>query len=344
MNTCTITVQDEVWCSISGLLPSQHEVLWKTFAHHAEGYFFNPKYKLGQWDGRIRFYQKTGKTYVRLLASILPYIESWGYEIQLVDKRAYYEPVQPVGKVTEYDASGLALAAEGLDIFGDIEIRPGKVFELRPYQLQAINAAVEAGSGFVIAGTGAGKTSITAGISHLYGLKGYKIITIVPSGDLVAQTREWYELLGLDVGEYSGENKDISRTHVVATWQALQYNPSIMQEFQVLIWDECFCGDTLVLMHDLSWKKIKNVAIGELVMSQNKKGTFEPKKVTHTHHNLKKSSSSKMLRLHLSNGNYVDVTENHEFYTTDGRLVRAVDLTEEDDICEFNIELIKQDS
>lgn len=157
MKQCTITVQDEVWCTISGLLPSEHEMLWKAFAPHAEGYFFSPKFKLGQWDGRIRFYQKTGKTYIRLLDKILPYLESWGYDVQLVDKRAYYEPPSPVGRLTEHDEGGLALAGEGLDIFGDVETRPGKKFELRPYQLQAINAAVEAGSGFVIGGTGMGK-------------------------------------------------------------------------------------------------------------------------------------------------------------------------------------------
>jgi hypothetical protein len=81
-------------------------------------------------------------------------------------------------------------------------------------------------------------TSITAALSYFYGRTGYKIITIVPSGDLVTQTKEWYEALQLDVGEYSGDNKDIDHTHVVATWQAIQYNPSIMQDFQVLIWDE----------------------------------------------------------------------------------------------------------
>lgn len=82
-------------------------------------------------------------------------------------------------------------------------------------------------------------TSITAAISYCYGEMGYRMITIVPSADLVDQTADWYRLLGMDVGIYSGTEKDITRTHTVATWQALQYNPSVMQEFQGLIWDEC---------------------------------------------------------------------------------------------------------
>lgn len=219
---CTLTVKDEVWCFLTGLLPSETKTLSDKFAPHVDGYFFQPKYKLGNWDGRIRFFQTTGKTYVRLLDQILPYLDSWGYEVELVDNRK--SQTNP-----EIRASEL--------LFGEIELG-GKQFKLRPYQVECVNQAIDAGSGFIIAGTGAGKTSITAALSHCYSSVGYKVITIVPSGDLVDQTADWYRLMGLDVGTYSGAEKDINHLHVVATWQALQYNPSILQEFQVLIWDE----------------------------------------------------------------------------------------------------------
>lgn len=235
---CYLNVKDEVWCIISGLNPDHLEILYNKFGIFVDGYFFMPNYKLGRWDGKIRFFEKTGKTYVRILDQILPYIESWGYDIELVDNRVFSESPTYTGAITEYDSTGIATKATGLDIFGDVKLPSGEIFKLRPYQLQCVQKAIDAGSGFVLAGTGAGKTSITAAISYFYGTKGYKIITIVPSGDLVSQTKQWYEDLGLDVGEYSGDNKDLNHTHVVATWQAVQYNPTIMQEFQVLIWDE----------------------------------------------------------------------------------------------------------
>lgn len=235
---CYLTVKDEVWCYFTGLLPSEVKILSDKFAVYVEGYFFQPKYKLGAWDGKIRFFQATGKTYVRIIDRILPLVEHWGYEVELRDERKLWENPTYSGKITKVDEEGIAIAGEDLDILGDVEIRPGKKFELRPYQLQCVQEAIDAGSGFIIAGTGAGKTSITAAISYFYGEKGYKVITIVPSGDLVSQTKEWYELLQLDVGEYSGDDKDIDHTHVVATWQALQHNPSILRDFQVLIWDE----------------------------------------------------------------------------------------------------------
>ena len=291
---CLITVKDEVWCFLTGLHQDHVEALWKKFGVFVDGYFFMPAYKLGRWDGKIRFFEKTGKTYVRMLDKVVPMLEQWGYDIDLVDNRQVFKTPPIPGIVTKFDEGGLALEAEGTEII------PGRMlgnrpFALRPYQLQCVQDAIKAGSGFIIAGTGAGKTSITAGISYFYGEQGYKVITIVPSGDLVDQTVTWYEMLGLDVGEYSGENKDIDHTHIVATWQALQYNPHILQHFQGLIWDECFSGETQVLCEDLTWKEISNVAVGDTVISMNSSGEFESKPVLKVHINLPKSAG-KMLR------------------------------------------------
>lgn len=139
--TCTVTVTDEVYCIITGLLPSEQESLWKAFGIFVDGYFFMPAYKMGRFDGKIRFYQKTGKTYLRMLDKVLPYIESWGYDIDLVDNRkAITNP-------------GMRATA---GMFGGVTFG-GKPFELRPYQVEAVNEAIDAGSGFIIAGTGSGK-------------------------------------------------------------------------------------------------------------------------------------------------------------------------------------------
>jgi superfamily II DNA or RNA helicase len=219
---CVLTVRDEVWCTLGGLEPQDIEFLWNKFGVHVDGYFFMPAYKLGRWDGKIRFFEKTGKTYQRLLSQVLPYLEGWGYEVELVDHRKVWP--NPAESATEL-------------MFLHREVY-GKKFKLRPYQVECINACIDAGSGFIIAGTGAGKTSITAGIAYIYSRAEYRTITIVPSADLVDQTAEWYAALGLETGCYSGDQKDVTKANVVATWQALQYNPAILRDFQVLIWDE----------------------------------------------------------------------------------------------------------
>ena len=234
---CTLIILDEVWCQTNGLTPNHIEILYKKFAIHPEGYFFMPHYKLGRWDGFIRFFEKTGKTSTRLLDEILPMLEEWGYDIELVDNRQQFKSPKIPGKITKVDKDGIATEAEGLDVFGDVMLG-NKQFKLRPYQLQCVQDAIEAGSGTIIGGTGMGKTSVTATLSHLYSQIGYKVITIVPSSDLVDQTAEWYEMLGMDVGLYSGSDKDLDHGNIVATWQAIQYNPGILKDFQVVIWDE----------------------------------------------------------------------------------------------------------
>ncbi len=154
---CTISVKDEVWCRVAGLTPTHTEFLWKQFAVFVDGYFFMPSYRMGRFDGKIRFFDKTGKTYVRLLEKIIPYLETWGYDIDLLDSRAHVKQPKVDARITKVDAQGIAMAAEGLNIMGDVYLPNGQPFTLRPYQLQAVLSAVEHGSGFCIAGTGAGK-------------------------------------------------------------------------------------------------------------------------------------------------------------------------------------------
>ena len=58
-------------------------------------------------------------------------------------------------------------------------------------------------------------------------MEGYgRSLVIVPNKDLVKQTLEDYELLGLDVGVYFGDKKEIGKTHTICTWQSL----NIMQK------------------------------------------------------------------------------------------------------------------
>lgn len=197
-----------------------------------------PAYKLGRWDGRIRFFEKTGKTYVRLLDKIVPYLEKWGYDIELTDNRKQLTPPVVNAKYTERDEYGIAVKATGQDFFGDVYTPTGQKILLRPYQIQCLNLAIEHSSGFIVAGTGAGKTLITGAISHAYSQAGHRAITIVPSDDLVKQTVFWYRQCGMDTGVYSGSEKDLAHWNVVATWQSLQNNPSVLQDFGCLIWDE----------------------------------------------------------------------------------------------------------
>ena len=215
---CYITVRDETFCYVTGLAPCDNDFLWNKFGIHVDGYFFTPQYKLGRWDGKIRFFEKTGKTFLRILDSIIPYLDKWDYDIVIQDERA---PITPPSE---------QITADHFKEYG---------ITLRPYQVEAINLALEAGDGIFLMATGAGKTSVTAGICAMYSEAGFKTLTIVPSVDLVNQTAAWYRVCGLDTGEYCGDKKNIHHWNVVSTWQSLQNNPKILEGFHCIIVDEC---------------------------------------------------------------------------------------------------------
>lgn len=216
----TIKIIDEVNVVIVGLRPSQYEFLRKKYGIYAKNYFFQKKYKLGQWDGKIYFFTKGGKTYFNLLPEIVPILkEDWGYKLKLIDQR---------------QKKFLGLDEIDKNYFSDYGI------ELGDHQVGAVNAVIRHNSGIVLAGTGAGKSFMAAAISDLY-IKnlGMKIIVIVPSSDLVSQTIDEFKIFDLDVGEYSGDNKDFNHDVVLSTWQALQNNPRVLSMFNMAIVDEC---------------------------------------------------------------------------------------------------------
>jgi superfamily II DNA or RNA helicase len=68
--------------------------------------------------------------------------------------------------------------------------------------------------------TGAGKTLITATLSHAIEPYGRSIV-IVPNKSLILQTEADYINLGLDVGVFFGDRKEFGKTHTICTWQSL---------------------------------------------------------------------------------------------------------------------------
>jgi superfamily II DNA or RNA helicase len=216
----SIWVRDEVWMTVQGLDPADHAFLWNKFAVEVEGSFFMPARKLGRWDGKIRFFDKTGKVFLRFIDEIAMYLDKWGYEVTLHDLR------RPLP---------LCIGRLNKDWFIGKSALP---IHLRDYQVDAVNEALDGGSGMVIAATGAGKTLMVAGMCDVLGQEGFRCIVVVPSSDLVDQTSNTFKLAGIEHGIYSGSKKELGDRHVIATWQALQNNPQVMHDFQCVIVDE----------------------------------------------------------------------------------------------------------
>ncbi len=121
-----------------------------------------------------------------------------------------------------------------------IDPRTNEPWIVRDYQIELVNTLFEAGNGVAIAGTGAGKTSMCAALALSYERDAqFRSLIIVPDKNLTNQTRDQYGFFGLDVGEYSGTNKELEHMHVVSTWMCLKNNPILIQDFQAVIVDEC---------------------------------------------------------------------------------------------------------
>ena len=228
-----ITILDEVRCIVSGLHPDHADIFYEKYGFHVEGYFFQPKYKLGVWDGKTRFFTPEGRTYVNLLEEIIPIVKSLGYKIELNDKRIGHNAHPPLVDAEHFSHI--------------INPKTGMPYEIRPYQVDGVNSLISEGFGVLVAGTAAGKTLINATLVDAYGQQGLRTITIVPAVTLISQTRQTFDDLGLDVGEYSGEVKDTNHTHVVSTWQSLQNNPKIIKDFDVVVVDECHGAKSKVI-------------------------------------------------------------------------------------------------
>tara|TARA_Y100001970_G_C14250399_1_gene871425 strand:+ start:2512 stop:3966 length:1455 start_codon:yes stop_codon:yes gene_type:complete len=169
-----------------------------------------PAYKLGRWDGNIRFCDIGGRTYLNLLDKILPIIEDQEYDVQIEDNREAHDfQFELIDESIHFNKT-----------WGKKHPQAGQPIVLRDYQVQTINKFLEAPQCLQEIATGAGKTIITATLSQLVQKYGRSIV-IVPNKSLVSQTEEDYKTLGLDVGVYYGERKEFNKQHTICTWQSL---------------------------------------------------------------------------------------------------------------------------
>ena len=211
MKIATIIVKDEVNIKIEGLELDARRKLVNTFKYDVPGARYQPAVRLGRWDGKVAYFQLGGSTYINLLPEIIPILNNFNYDIELDDQRDYQTNFT-FERVTENTFAHINWA-EGHPM-------AGQPIKLRDYQVEIINNFLENPQAIQEIATGAGKTIMTAALSQRCEQHG-RTIVIVPNKSLVTQTEKDYRGLGLDVGVYFGDRKDIGKTHTICTWQSL---------------------------------------------------------------------------------------------------------------------------
>lgn len=213
MKPCKIIIKDEVNCKIEGLELTERKSLMKMFEYEVPGARYLPAVKLGRWNGKVSYFSLGGSTFINLLDKIIPYLDSAGYDIELNDLREVSHSFN-FAQVSE-DTFAHKAWPKGHTI-------EGQPILLRDYQIEIINNFLANPQCMQEVATGAGKTIMTAALSHSVEQYGRSIV-IVPNKSLVVQTEADYINLGLDVGVYFGDRKELGHTHTICTWQSLNY-------------------------------------------------------------------------------------------------------------------------
>jgi len=244
--SCKLTIKDEVNIKIDGLaVETRRKIVNKLkfdlpYARHM------PAYKLGRWDGTKTYFSIGGTGYLAHLDVILPIIEDAGYEINIEDLR-HHSKIEFTPINENYWADQGKTWPKG-------HPEAGTPIVLRDYQYDVVNKFLENPQALQEVATGAGKTITTATLSHLCEPYG-RTMVVVPNKSLVVQTEEDYKNLGLDVGVYFGDRKELGKTHTICTWQSLNVLDKKSYDNETLSLAEFTAGVAAIIVDEVHQAK-----------------------------------------------------------------------------------------
>ena len=208
-----LIIRDEVNIKFEGLSLEARKKLTATFKYMDPTARYRPAFQLGRWDGKVSMFGLGGNGYLSQLERCLGILADMDIDVDELEdlrttKQISFEPVTET-----YWADQGKVWPKGHQ-------QEGQPIMLRDYQVDAINKFLTNTQALQEIATGAGKTITTATLSHLAEKYG-RTITIVPNKSLVEQTEEDFINVGLDVGVYYGDRKNLDKTHTICTWQSL---------------------------------------------------------------------------------------------------------------------------
>jgi superfamily II DNA or RNA helicase len=208
-----LVIRDEVNIKLENLPLDARKKLTNTFKYVDPTARYRPAYKLGRWDGSVTTFGLGGNGYLSQLEKILEVLGTMNISIdEVADER------RPID--IKFEKVGERYWADKGKVWPKGHPQEGEPIMLRDYQIEAINLFLENPQSLQELATGAGKTITTATMCHLVEPYGRSIV-IVPNKSLVEQTEEDFVNVGLDVGVYYGDRKDLNKTHTICTWQSL---------------------------------------------------------------------------------------------------------------------------
>jgi len=208
-----LVIRDEVNIKFENLSLDARKKLANTFKYEDPTARYRPAYQLGRWDGKTSMFGLGGNGYLSQLEKIFEILSNMGVEIEEVDDLRAPGKIEFKEVTTHYWADMGKVWPQGHRF-------AGQPIVLREDQVEVVNRFFTNTQALQEVATGAGKTIMTATLSHCAEKYG-RTIVIVPNKDLVTQTEEDFINVGLDVGVYYGDRKDLGKTHTICTWQSL---------------------------------------------------------------------------------------------------------------------------
>jgi hypothetical protein len=291
-------------------------------------HFFHPLVKKKIWDGAICFVDK------RLPIWRVP-LGLWSELYTIAEK---YKIEIEIGGLERLIDSSLTLEnfTEWCNKFFE-----GKKFQPRDYQIETAWRIIKFKLSVSEVATSSGKTLIAfivlAYLKHVYKIK--KFLMVVPNANLIMQGSEDFEEYGLDELEgcelqqiHGGNKKKLSSGLMIGTYQSLvKMEPEFYEDVEAVFVDECIHPESLITMSDGSLKKIKEVNIGESVLTINNiTGGIEENEVEFVYHNL--SKENQMYEIETESGEKLKVTGNHKLRLKNGEWKRVDELSENDEL------------
>jgi len=244
-----LVIKDEVNIKFENLPLDARKKLANAFKYEIPYARYHPAFKLGRWDGMVSMFGLGGNGYLNQLETVFNILSSLKIQVDEVEDLRVTHDLTFTPVTENYWADLGKVWPKG-------HPQEGQPILLRDYQVEAINKFLETPQALQEIATGAGKTITTATLSHLCEKLG-RTITIVPNKSLVEQTEEDFVNVGLDVGVYYGDRKDLNKTHTICTWQSLNIleKKSKNHEHDILTLAEFLDGVKTVIVDEVHMAK-----------------------------------------------------------------------------------------
>jgi superfamily II DNA or RNA helicase len=211
---------------LENLSDSEKNEIAESYTFFADGFKFHPSYKKGQWDGKIRMFNRGNRTLPRgLVDDLLDKLDSWGYPYTVDQTLLSDEPLT-------FDEKSMRLK-----------------YGMFYYQKEMVEYALEHRRGICIAATSSGKSLVQAAIAKRLADEGLNVLFIVPNVSLIAQMysdmQDYFSNSDYDIPSnvhkiYAGKDKHTKKLITLSTWQSLQNLESeYFHKFDAVICDEC---------------------------------------------------------------------------------------------------------